>query len=92
MQQDIGHEAQPSLKSVNAVGFFTACEPVNPGGVRFRPRLVGGVVDVWKGFWSRDGVLASAGAAEARRCPEGMLSSNYYPNVAYIYGQSPTKK
>ena len=43
------------------------------GGARFRPRFVG-VVDVWKGFWFRDGTLSSPGAAGPRRCPEGKLS------------------
>ena len=41
-------------------GFHTLRGGINPGDLRFRPRVVG-VVDIWKGFWSGDETLSSPG-------------------------------
>ena len=46
---------------------------IDPGNLRFRPRVVG-VVEVWKDFYSGDDTLSSPGAAGPRRCSERQLS------------------
>ena len=47
---------------------------IDPGKLRFRPRVVGGVVKVWKGFQSAEEALSSLGPAGPRRFPDRQLS------------------
>ena len=54
-------------------GFHTLRGGIDPGDLRFRPRVVG-VVEVRKYSRSGDGNLSSPGAAGPRRWPEGQLS------------------
>ena len=61
-------------------GFHTVQGVIDPGGHRFRPRFVG-VVDMRKGFWSRDGILFRPGWRELYESqvwvsmPRGALST-----------------
>ena len=55
-------------------GFHTLRDGIDPGDLRFRPRVFG-VVDIWKYFCPGDGNLSSPGAAGPRRCPAGKLST-----------------
>ena len=59
--------------------FHTVQGGIFPGGLRFRPRVVG-VVEIWKDLLSRDGNLSSPGAAGSRPWPEGQLS----PRVGFM--------
>ena len=54
-------------------GFRIVQSGLDPGDLRFRPRVVG-VVHVLKDFFSGDRKLSFPGAAGPRRCPEGQLS------------------
>ena len=54
-------------------GFHTLRGGIDPGDLRFRPRVVG-VVEMWKVFRSGNENLSSPGAAGPRRCPERQLS------------------
>ena len=54
-------------------GFHTLLGGIDPGDLRFRPRVVG-VIEIWKYFESGDEKLSSPGVAGPRRCPERQLS------------------
>ena len=64
-----------SQLATNQLGwrFHTLRSGINPGGLRFRPRVVG-VVEIWKDFYSGDEKLSSPGVAGPGRCPERQLS------------------
>jgi len=64
----------PSQSATSQWGwsFHTVRGGIDPGDLRFRPRVVG-VVEIWKNCWSGDGKLYSPGAA-GPRWPEGRLS------------------
>ena len=67
-------EPQPTSNRPVGLGFpHLAGWYIDPGNLRFRPRVVG-VVQIWKDFCSGDGKSSSPGAAGPRRCPEGQLS------------------
>ena len=54
-------------------GFHTLRGGIDPGDLRFRPRVVG-VVEMWKDFQYEDETLSYPGVAGPRRCPERQLS------------------
>ena len=62
-------------------GFHILRGGINPGDLRFRPRVVV-VAEIWKDFFPGDGKLSSPGVAGPRRWPEEQLSpragSNYH--------------
>ena len=45
-------------------GFHAMGSGVDPGSRRFHPRLVVGVVEIWRNSWLGDGTLSSPAAAE----------------------------
>ena len=54
-------------------GFHTLRGGIDPGDLRFRPRVVE-VVEMWKDFQYEDETLSYPGVAGPRRCPERQLS------------------
>lgn len=66
------------IELVVELGFPLRAGRYQPGGLLFRPRLVGGV-DVWKDIIFRDGIVSSPGAAEREIYPgqSGMSQSGF---------------
>ena len=61
------------LMTVNELAELLTPRCIDPGDLCFRP-WVGGIVEIWRDFSSRDKTLPSPGAAGPRRWPEGQLS------------------
>ena len=67
------HEPQEISNQPDGLGFSHLAGGIDPGDLRFRPRVVE-VVQIWKELSSGDWKLSSPGAAGPQSWPEGQLS------------------